>query len=66
MWGQAETDGRRMLFDSLAEDVMRAHGITVWDVHGFLDLGEYRPHDMRHADGYSTRTLNLQMFQLFF
>eukprot|EP00884_Botryococcus_braunii_P005129 jgi/Botrbrau1/14617/Bobra.0364s0001.1 len=40
---QAETDARRFMFDSYAEDVMRSHGITVWDVHGILNLGEYRP-----------------------
>ena len=50
-----------MLFDSYAEQVMRASGIKVWDITAFGLAGEYRLNDMQHLDGQSTRAMNLEM-----
>ncbi|KAG1673147.1 hypothetical protein FOA52_015258 [Chlamydomonas sp. UWO 241] len=40
------TDHRRLMFDSYAEDVLLAVGVPMWDVTGMSSMGDYVPHDM--------------------
>lgn len=56
-----QTEARRQLFDSYAEYAMRKAGVPVWDITAYGMAGLYRPRDMQHFDGQSTRTLNLDM-----
>lgn len=39
---------------------MRKAGVPVWDITAYMGA-LYRPRDMQHFDGQSTRTLNLDM-----
>lgn len=59
------TDARRLLFDSYAEDVLVKAGMHWWDVFGACTMGEYRPHDIVHTDGTSVMAQNRDMFDLF-
>lgn len=44
-----QTDGRRLLFESYAEDVMSAAGMHIWDGYGINAVGT--SYDMVHQDG---------------
>uniref|UniRef100_A0A7R9V048 NXPE family member 3-like n=1 Tax=Chlamydomonas euryale TaxID=1486919 RepID=A0A7R9V048_9CHLO len=59
------TDHRRLMFDSYAEEVLGEAGIPVWDVVGMCSVGDYMPYDMVHADGASCWTQNYDMMDLF-
>lgn len=59
--GHFSTEARRLLFDSYAEWVARAHGFHVWDVSGLCMMGSYRWGDAAHADGLTSWTINLDM-----
>lgn len=60
-----QTDHRRILFDSYAEDVLSSVGIDIWDIAGETAMGDYRPHDFVHVDGRSAWAQNVDMMDTF-
>lgn len=63
--GHFNTFPRGQFFDSFAEDVMRWHGIDVWDVYSITSSGTNRPQDMIHSDAHTVRTLDFDMLDQF-
>ena len=62
--GHFQTDHRRILFDSYAEDVLRSVGVIIWDITGESAMGDYKPHDFVHCDGPTAWKQNADMFDL--
>lgn len=52
---------RRVMYDSYAEDVMRAHGVHIWDVYATCKMGTYKVHDQVHADALTIWAMNYDM-----
>ena len=60
-----QTDHRRQIFDSYAEDALIPIGVHIWDVVGESAMGDYKPGDMVHTDGWTTWIQNNDMMDLF-
>lgn len=59
------TDHRRLMFDSYAEEKLTEAKVPMWDVGGMSSMGDYKPHDMVHSDGATCWAMNHDMMDLF-